>query len=72
MSSVQPGSDSRQQVAKLRDKLTETARHARDDVQRLQEPRAQALFETAAETLEGLAKACRDYDAGNEPAWRRQ
>jgi hypothetical protein len=71
MSSTQPASDPRQQVAQLRDMLTETARHARDDVGKLGEPRAQALFETTAEALEGLAKACRDYDAGKEPAWQR-
>jgi hypothetical protein len=30
---------------------------------------AKAMFETAAEVLAGLAKAFRDYEDKNEPAW---
>jgi hypothetical protein len=51
--------------------LIELAQHARDDVGQIDEPRAQALFETTAEVLQGLARAYEHYDAGSEPAWRR-
>jgi hypothetical protein len=52
-------------------RLRETAEHLREDVSKVQDPRAQALFETAAEVLGGLEKAFRDYDAGTERAWKR-
>lgn len=43
----------------------------REDVGKLDEPKAQAVFETAAEVCLGLVKALQDYEAGNERAWRR-
>jgi hypothetical protein len=51
--------------------LTELAQHARDDVKQINEPRAQALFETTAEVLDGLARAYTHYDEAAEPAWKR-
>ena len=44
--------------------------HLREDVQQVTEPKAQALFETAAEVLTGLVKAFDDYDHKSEKAWR--
>jgi hypothetical protein len=46
--------------------LNETANHAREDVARVSDPKAQALFETAAEVLLGLAKAFADFEQKNE------
>jgi len=40
-------------------------------VGKIGDPRAEALFETAAEVLTGLQKAFVDFKARNEPAWRR-
>ena len=57
-------------VGKIKKMLTEVALHARDDVSKVSEPKAQALFETTAEVLGGLAKAYKDYEAKSEPAWR--
>jgi hypothetical protein len=34
------------------------------------EPKAQALFETSAEVLTGLAKAFDDFENKSEAAWR--
>jgi hypothetical protein len=34
------------------------------------EPKAQALFETSAEVLTGLAEAFDDYEKKSEAAWR--
>jgi hypothetical protein len=37
--------------------------HLRLDLKKVDEPRAQALFETSAEILQGLAESFRDYQA---------
>jgi hypothetical protein len=42
----------------------------RGDIGRVQEPKAQALFETTAEVLLGLKKAYDDYQGGREKAWQ--
>jgi hypothetical protein len=47
----------------------ETAADLRKDIQVIQDPRARALFETAAEVLGGLEKAFHDYDKKDELAW---
>ncbi|AHF14849.1 hypothetical protein [Niabella soli] len=43
--------------------------HLRKDVERVEDPSAKALFEVAAEVLEGLKKAFTDYEQKNEAAW---
>jgi hypothetical protein len=55
----------------VRQMLLDIVTHVRADINNISEPRAQALFETTAETLEGLAKAYEDYGEGREAAWRR-
>lgn len=65
-----PDNDPRTHTAHIRRLLDETAQHARDDVTKVQDPRARALFETTAEVLDGLRKAYDDFDAKNEPAWQ--
>lgn len=57
--------------ANLRRMLTEVIDHARQDIKRMSDPKAQALFEAVAETLIGLRKACQDYENTNELAWRK-
>lgn len=42
----------------------------REEVDETTEPKAQALFETAAEVLEGLAKAFEHYENKSEKAWQ--
>lgn len=64
-------SDPVHHTRKQAEHLHETVLHLRDDVAKVREPRAQALFETAAEVLSGLEKAFRDYEAGTELAWKR-
>jgi hypothetical protein len=64
--------DPRHHTQKLRQMLQDTAAHAREDVTKITEPKAQALFETAAEVLLGLSKAFADYEQQNEPAWKAQ
>ena len=66
-----PVSDPLRHTAKMQARLTELADHLRGDVTKIDEPRAQALFETAAEVLLGLRNAFADYERADEPAWQR-
>jgi hypothetical protein len=50
--------------------LQGTVDHAREDVQKVEDPKARALFETTAEVLDGLLKAYDHYERRSEPAWR--
>jgi hypothetical protein len=45
-------------------------KECRYDITQIQDPRAQALFETLAEVLGGAIKAVNDFQEGNEPAWK--
>ncbi|HEX3408191.1 MAG TPA: hypothetical protein VHS81_13215 [Caulobacteraceae bacterium] len=47
----------------------DTAAELRRDVGGVHDPRARALFETAAEVLGGLERAFHDYDKKSELAW---
>lgn len=66
-----PQSDPIRHTTKMRAAFGDLAEHLRADVGKFDDPRAQALFETAAEVLLGLRKAMADYEAGTEAAWRR-
>lgn len=65
-----PESDPRRHTAKPREMLTEVAEHAREDILKIDEPKAQALFETTAEVCQGLASAFDHYDRQCEPIWQ--
>lgn len=58
-------------TVKIKAMLEEAAHHAREDVNKITEPKAQALFETTAEVLQGLAKAYDHYEQESEAAWQR-
>jgi len=53
-----------------RERMEELIRHLREDVERIDEPQAKALFETSAEVVGGLVKAFEHYEAKNESAWK--
>lgn len=53
----------------IQQQLDELIQHARADIERVTEPRFQALLETSAEVLTGLKKAYQDYDEKKEKAW---
>jgi hypothetical protein len=61
--------DPRHHTKKMEKRFHETADHLREDIKVIQDPRARALFETAAEVLGGLEKAFHDYDKKDELAW---
>ena len=64
------GSDARHHSIMLRQMLHEAGKYAREDIEKIQDSRARALFEVTAEVLAGLTKAFRDYEENAEPAWR--
>ena len=64
-----PESDPLRHTQKLKQMLHDVANHAREDVSKVSDPKAQALFETTAEVLLGLAKAYDDFEQKNEKAW---
>lgn len=64
-----PESDPQRHTAHLREMLDGVVTHAREDITKISEPKAQALFETTAEVCTGLIKAFDDYDM-KAPAWR--
>ena len=63
-------SDPRHHTQKLKQTLKDPAQHAREDVSKISDPKAQALFETSAEVLLGLAKAFEDFEQRREEAWK--
>ena len=48
--------------------LNDAIEHVREDVGKIEDPRGQALFETTAEVLGGLVRACEDYESRSEEA----
>jgi hypothetical protein len=54
----------------IQKQLTELIDHAKQDIDRVTEPRFQALLETTAEVLGGLRTAFEHYERGAEKAWR--
>lgn len=65
-----PETDPRHHTIKLKDMLRDAAAHAREDVGKVDDPKAQALFETTAEVLGGLERAFEHFEQGSERAWR--
>jgi len=63
-------SDPRQHTANIKRMLNEVVHHVREDVDRVDDPKAQALFETTAEVLRGLITAYEHYEGRTESAWR--
>lgn len=64
-----PENDPRHHTRKLQDMLNGVVQHAREDIGKIDEPKAQALFETTAEVCAGLATAMEHYQQ-QKPAWR--
>jgi hypothetical protein len=44
--------------------------HLRQDIFKMDDPAAKALFEVSAEVIIGLQKAFEDYEKKNEAAWQ--
>jgi len=55
---------------KIKVQMRQLIDHLREDVGKVTEPQAQALFEVSAEVLTGVVKAFDDYEQKSEVAWR--
>jgi len=62
-------SESLHHVRKMGDNLRHLSQHMREDIKKVDDPQFRAMFETAAEVLDGLAKAFKDYEEKKEKAW---
>ena len=65
-----PTNSSQEHVAIVKTMLEALTGHLREDIRQFDEPKAQALFETAAEVLQGLHTAFDHYQHGSEAAMR--
>jgi hypothetical protein len=64
-------SDARSHAQQVEDRLSELADHLRADITKIDDPKAIALFEAAAEVLTGLGRAFEHFQARSEPAWTK-
>jgi hypothetical protein len=62
--------DPRAHTANVRKEFRELIDHLRGDIGKMDEPKAQALFETAAEVISGLDTAFKHYEEKREDAWK--
>ena len=60
----------RAHAANVRKEFRELIDHLREDIDKIDEPKAQALFETAAEVIGGLDTAFKHYEEKSETAWK--
>ncbi len=63
-------SDPRDHVRNIQGMLDQLITHLRQDVSKVDDPRAEALFETTAEVLQGLKNAFQHFGDQSEAAWR--
>ena len=62
--------DPRAHIANVRKEFRQLIEHLRGDVDKITEPKAQALFETTAEVISGLETAFKHYEEKTEKVWR--
>jgi hypothetical protein len=58
-------------TTKLKHMLTEVIDHAHEDISKISEARAKALFEKTANMLSGLREEYEDYEKDGETRWRQ-
>jgi len=62
--------DPRAHTANVRKEFRILVDHLRGDIEKIDDPKAQALFETAAEVISGLDTAFEHYEEKSERAWK--
>ena len=62
--------DPRAHTANVRREFGELIEHLRRDINKIDEPKAQALFETTAEVISGLDTAFKHYEEKSENTWK--
>jgi hypothetical protein len=63
-------SDPKYHTEKIQVELEALIDHLRQDINKVEEPQARALFETSAEVLQGLKRAIAHYEESIEKAWQ--
>lgn len=63
-------SDPLEHTANVKKEFDLLINHLREDITKMDDPSAKALFEVSAEVIIGLKKAFSDYEQKNEPAWK--
>lgn len=54
----------------IRERMTQMINTLRDDIGKVDDPKAKVLFEVSAEVLSGLRKSFEDYEQRTEEVWR--
>ena len=57
-------------TANIKEEFIKLSEHLREDVDKVDDPKAKALFEVSAEVIDGLQKAFNDFEEKNESAWK--
>ena len=65
-----PVSDARHHTPKITAEMQHLILHLRGDAAKVSQPKAQAMYETAAEVIQGLCKAFADYELGTEASMK--
>lgn len=65
-----PESDPRYHTQRVKGMFADLIAHLREDIEKIDEPQAKAMFETSAEVIAGLKKTFEHYEDQNETAWR--
>ncbi len=63
-------SDPLQHTSNVKKEFRALIDHLRQDISKIEDLSAKALFEVSAEVLIGLEKAFTDYEQKNEAAWK--
>ncbi len=66
-----PENDPLHHTSNIKRMLNDVITHVRSDIQKVDDPKAEALFETTAEVLEGLVKAYTHFENKSEKAWQK-
>ena len=56
-------------TSNIKKEFQKLSAHLREDVEKVSDPEAKALFEVSADVIDGLEKAFIDYERKNETAW---
>lgn len=60
----------REHVSQIKQHLDHTLEHRKAGARSAEDPRAQAVFETGAEVLQGYRTAIEHFEQRSEEAWR--
>jgi hypothetical protein len=61
--------DPKEHAQNIEKHISDLKAHCLEDIERVDEPKAKALFATIADVLDGVEKALSDYQSENESAW---